>query len=219
MSERRINLEQLPATLLGGDGRPFSVRERIEDTEHNVEDLLLCLQALRADDVPSISWNWDENAWHPDAPRDEHYPQYFVRETNATSADYHILWSAPLCRRDASRDWRDGERYFQGVGRQVLLFDYRLQVDRGAGANVSSTDGRLAHDSLRVAAGMHEGEPLREAFASSQGNKIKVDAPLLMTLVRWIDELKDYLRLEKQVLATLERRANRHADLNLHSNE
>ena len=40
-----------------------------------------------------------------------------------------------------------------------------------------------------------------------------------MTLAQWIDELKEYLKLEKQVLAVLERCANRHADLNLHSNE
>lgn len=218
MSVRRISLDQLPSELLGGDGRPFSVRDRIEDTEHNVEDLLLCLQALRADDVPSISWNWDENAWHPDAPRDEHYPQYFASETGAASADYHAIWSAPLCRRDASREWQDGDRYLHGVGRQVLLFDYRMRVAREAGQG-SSAAGRLAHDSLRVVVGMHEGESLREAFASAQGNKIKVDAPLLMTLVRWIDELKEYLKLEKQVFAALERRANRHADLNLHSNE
>lgn len=218
MSERRITLEQLPATLLGGDGQSFSVRERLEDTEHNVEDLLLSLQSLRTDDVPSISWNWDENAWHPDAPRDEHYPQYFVRETGAASADYHAIWSAPLCRRDAAREWHDGERYLQGAGRQVLLFDYRMRVALNAGPRAAAP-GQLAHDSLRVAVGMHEGEPLREAFASTQGNKIKVDAPLLMTLARWIDELKDYLKLEKQVLAALERRANRHADLNLHSND
>jgi len=218
MGVRRISLDQLPSELLGSDGQPFSVRDRVEDTEHNVEDLLLCLQSLRTDDVPSISWNWDENAWHPDAPRDEHYPQYFASDSGAASADYHAIWSAPLCRRDAAREWHDGERYLHGVGRQVLLFDYRLRVAREPGQPASAA-GVLAHDSLRVVVGMHEGTPLREAFASAQGNKIKVDAPLLMTLARWIDELKDYLKLEKQVLAALDRRANRHADLNLHSNE
>jgi hypothetical protein len=208
-------LDQLPATLLGGDGAPFSVRDRIEETEHNVEDLLLCLQALRADDVPSISWNWNENAWHPDTLPDEHYPQYFLRETDAPGADYHAIWSAPLCRRDPNRPWHDGERYLQGRGRQVLLFDYRITV----AADGAPGPARLAHDSIRVVLAAHEDAPVVEAFASLQGNKIAVDAPLLISLVRQIDALKDYLRLEKQVLAALERRANRHADLNLHSNE
>lgn len=215
MSCRRIPLDQLPPTLLAGDGAPFSVRDRIEETEHNVEDLLLCLQALRADDVPSISWNWNENAWHPDTLPDEHYPQYFVRETGASGADYHAIWSAPICRRDPTCPWHDGERYLQGRGRQVLLFDYRMTV----AADGAKGAARLAHDSIRVVLAAHEDAPLNEAFASTQGNKIAVTAPLLISLVRQIDALKDYLRLEKQVLAALERRANRHADLNLHSNE
>jgi hypothetical protein len=60
---------------------------------------------------------------------------------------------------------------------------------------------------------------LRQAYASAQGNRIKVDAPLLAALSQWIDELKQYLRLERQVLDVLERRAQRHSDRNLHSNE
>jgi hypothetical protein len=103
----------------------------------------------------------------------------------------------------------------QGRGRQVLLFDYRMTVA------VDATKGppRLTHDAIRVVLAAHEDAPLSEAFASTQGNKIAVTAPLLISLVRQIDALKEYLRLEKQVLAALERRANRHADLNLHSNE
>ncbi len=218
MPYRRITLDQLPPAMLAGGGEPFSVRDRLEETEHNVEDLLLCLQALRADDVPSISWNWDENAWHPDSPSDEHYPQYFSRDINHDNIECHVIWSAPLCRRDPTRQWHDGERYLQGLGRQVLLFDYQLQATM-PGEQDSAAPPRLIHDSLTVVVGMYEETPLRRAFASESGNKIKVELQLLIKLMQWIDELKDYLRLEKQALAALERRAKRHADLNLHSNE
>ncbi len=218
MSYRRTTLDQIPATMLDAAGQPFSLRDRLEETEHNVEDLLLCLQSLRADDVPSMHWNWAENAWHPESASDEHYPQYFVRNVDHESAEYHALWSVPLCRRLPTQEWRDGERYLQGVSRQALLFDYRLQ-STGDGAKEAKLPARLIHDSLSVVVGMHEKTPPRRAFASVSGNKIKIDVPLLIKLMQWIDELKEYLRLEKQALAALERRANRHADLNLHSNE
>jgi hypothetical protein len=60
---------------------------------------------------------------------------------------------------------------------------------------------------------------LRQVFASAQGNRIKVDAPLLVALSQWIDELKQFLKLERQVLEVLDRRAQRHSDRNLHTNE
>ena len=216
MNYRRIALEQMPGTLRDASGNSLSMRERVEETEHNVEDLLLCMQAMRVDDVPPISWDWEENAWHPEHLSDEHYPQFFQAESAGPGAEYHVIWSAPLCKRTMAREWHDAQNYLQGRGRQVLVFDYRLQLAGGA----SATDvPAIARDSISVVMGMHEGAPLRTAFASTRGNKLRVDAPLLVTLTQWIDELKEFLRLEKQVLAVLERRAQRHEHLNLHTNE
>ena len=214
MNHQRIPFEQLPLTILDQQGQALSLREHLEETEHNVEDVLLCLQALRVEDVPAITWNWEENARHPELLDDEHYPQYFRLQISPHSARYHAIWSVPLCKRDVSTVWRDGERYLQGHGRQVLVFDYKLELD-------SSADGdqRLTHDSIRVAMGLHDATPLRQAFASARGNRIKVDAPLLVAICQWIDELKAYLPLERQVASVLQRRAQRHEELNLHTNE
>lgn len=216
MSHRRIHLTDLPVTLTDADGQVFSLRDRLEQTEHNVEDLLLCLQAMRVDDVPAISWSWDENAWHPELIPDEHYPQYFSCETGSAAVEYHVIWSAPLAKR-GHREWHDAERYLSGTGRQVLLFDYRLDVQRAAAGD--NAPPRLTCDSIHVVVAMHEAAPLRTAYASTRGNKIKVDVPLLVTLAQWIDELKAYLPLEQQARHVLARRAGRHEDLNLHSNE
>lgn len=213
MTYQRIPLERLPAAAADGEGAVFSLREHLEETEHNVEDVLLCLQALRVEDVPPITWSWEENAWHPEFVDDEHYPQYFVQDLGAASNRYHVIWSAPLCKRDPNTVWRDGERYLQGHGRQVLVFDYKLELVR------SGETHRLTHDSIRVVMGLHEAAPLRQAYASAHGNRIKVDAPLLVALSQWIDELKQFLKMERQVLDVLQRRAGRHADRNLHTNE
>lgn len=226
MSHRRIHLSELPAMLIDAEGQTLSVRDRLEQTEHNVEDLLLCLQAMRVDDVPAISWSWDENAWHPELIPDEHYPQYFACDTGPMTVEYHAIWSAPLGKR-GRREWHDGERYLSGTGRQVLLFDYRLDVDRAGGREGSASDSstsdaappRLTCDSMQVVVAMHEAAPLRTAYSTARGNKIKVDVPLLVTLAQWIDELKAYLPLEQQARHVLARRAGRHEDLNLHSNE
>lgn len=213
MAYQRIPLEALPSAVVDGQAAALSLREHLEDTEHNVEDVLLCLQALRVDDVPAITWSWEENAWQPEFLDDEHYPQYFMQEVGADSRRYHVIWSVPLCKRDLGTIWRDGERYLQGHGRQVLLFDYKLDL-------APSAEGlRLTHDSVRVVMGLHEAAPLRQAFASAQGNRIKVDAPLLVALCEWIDELKQFLKLERQVLDVLHRRTQRHSDHNLHTNE
>lgn len=212
MNYQRVGLEQLPAAI-DVAGTRFSLREHLEETEHNVEDVLLCMQALRVDDVPSITWSWDENAWHPEFLEDEHYPQYFRKVIEPGIDRYHAIWSVPLCKRDPATLWHDGERYLQGRGRQVLLFDYRLEL------NTAGDAPHLIHDSIRVVVGLDDHEPLRQAFASGAGNRIRVDAPLLVTLCRWIDELKRFLVLERQVADVLGRRAQRHEDLNLHTNE
>lgn len=216
MNYRRIGLDQIPATMLDTAGQTISLREHIEETEHNVEDLLLCMQAMRADDVPSISWSWDENAWHPEHINDEHYPQCFLSDVSPPGGDYHVIWSAPICERPTNREWHDALNYLEGRGRQVLLFDYQMRL---LSDDAAARAPALAHDSISVVVGMHEGAPLRTAFASAQGNKLRVDAPLLVRLTQWIDELKEYLRLEKQVTSVLQRRAQRHEHLNLHSNE
>ncbi|HVX13237.1 MAG TPA: hypothetical protein VHC22_18780 [Pirellulales bacterium] len=213
MSYQRIPLERLPSTIIDGEGVAISLRQHLEETEHNVEDVLLCLQAMRVEDVPAIGWSWEENAWHPEFLDDEHYPQYFVQEVGPETTRYHAIWSVPLCKREVNTIWRDGERYLQGHGRQVLVFDYKLELAR------SGETDRLTHDSIRVVMGLHEAAPLRQAYASAQGNRIKVDSPLLVALSLWIDELKDFLKLERQVLDVLERRAQRHSDRNLHTNE
>jgi hypothetical protein len=218
--------------LADAEGHVFSLRDRLEQTEHNVEDLLLCLQAMRVDDVPAMSWSWDENAWHPESIPDEHYPQYFACDTGPSTVEYHVIWSAPLGKR-GHREWHDAERYLAGTGRQVLLFDYRLDVNRAAerdqaiaggqaaGNQAAADDSplRLTCDSIHVVVAMYEAAPLRTAYASERGNKIKVDVPLLVTLAQWIDELKAYLPLEQQARSVIARRAGRHEDLNLHSNE
>jgi hypothetical protein len=213
MSHQRIPFEQLPATMLDGQGAAISLREHLEETEHNVEDVLLCLQALRVEDVPAITWSWEENAWHPEFLDDEHYPQYFVQEIGPNSSRYHAIWSVPLCKRDLNTIWRDGQRYLEGHGRQVLGLDYKLELAQ------SGTEYRLTHDSMRIVMGLLEATPLRQAFASAHGNRIKVDAPLLVALIQWIDELKQLLKTERQVLDVLQRRAQRHSDRNLHTNE
>jgi hypothetical protein len=214
MTHERIPFEQLPATMVDGQGQVVPLRDHLEETEHNVEDVLLCLQALRVEDVPAITWSWEENAWHPELLDDEHYPQYFSQRISPECTRYHIIWSVPLCKRDVSTVWRDGARYLQGQGRQVLVFDYKLEL------NLSATGERqLTHDSIRVTMGLYESTPLRQAFASAHGNRIKVNAPLLVTLCQWIDELKQYLPLERQVANVLDRRARRQDELNLHSNE
>ncbi|HET6880272.1 MAG TPA: hypothetical protein VFI31_08960 [Pirellulales bacterium] len=213
MAYQRIPLEALPPTVVNGVGTAFSLRQHLEETEHNVEDVLLCLQALRVEDVPPITWSWEENAWHPEFLDDEHYPQYFLQDLGPGASRYHTIWSVPLCRRDPNTIWRDGERYLAGHGRQVLIFDYKLEL---AQANEVL---HLTHDSIRVVMGLHEAAPLRQAFASAHGNRIKVDAPLLVTLSQWIDELKHFLKLERQVLDVLQRRSQRHSDRNLHTNE
>lgn len=214
MNHQRIPFEQLPLTIVDQQGQALSLREHLEETEHNVEDVLLCLQALRVDDVPAITWSWEENAWHPELLDDEHYPQYFRQAISAECTRYHTIWSVPLCKRDVSTVWRDGERYLQGHGRQVLVFDYKLELNTTA-----TGEHPLSHDSMRVTMGLHESTPLRQAFASAHGNRIKVDAPLLVTLCQWIDELKHYLPLERQVATVLDRRARRQDELNLHTNE
>ena len=213
MTYQRVPFERLPGTVFDGEGVALSMREHLEETEHNVEDVLLCLQALRVEDVPAITWSWEENAWHPEFLDDEHYPQYFVQEIGPDCSRYHALWTAPLCKRDPSTTWRDGDRYLQGHGRQVLVFDYKLELAR------SGDEYRLTHDSIRVVMGLHEAAPLRQAYASAHGNRIKVDAPLLVALSQWIDELKHFLKLERQVLDVLDRRSQRHSDRNLHTNE
>lgn len=216
MNYRRIGLDQMPAALRDAAGQTLAMRARLEETEHNVEDLLLCMQALRADDVPPMSWSWNENAWHPEHVNDEHYPQYFLSQAAPPVSQYHAIWSAPLCKRSPAREWHDAPSYLEGRGRQVLLFDYQMHLVAGEAA---SDPPVLVHDSICVVMGMHEGMPPRTAFASTQGNKLRVDVPLLVRLTQWIDELKEYLRLEKQVASVLERRAQRHERHNLHTNE
>ncbi len=218
MNYRRTTLDQIPVTMLDAAGQAFAVRDRLEATEHNVEDLLLCLQSLRPDDVPAMHWNWDENAWHPESLPEEQYPQCFARHVDHDSAEYHAIWSAPICGRDPTRPWRDGERYLEGVGRQSLLFDYRFEASLDSSGG-GAAPARLLYDSLSVVVAMHEETPLRRAFASGSGNKLKVDLQLLIKLMQWIDELNAYLRLEQQALGALERRAARHADHNLHTND
>ncbi|HEX7378277.1 MAG TPA: hypothetical protein VF278_14260 [Pirellulales bacterium] len=213
MAYQRLGLEALPATIIDGQGAAMSLREHLEDTEHNVEDVLLCLQALRVDDVPAITWSWEENAWQPEFLDDEHYPQYFMQDLGPDGRRYHVIWSAPLCKRDLNTIWRDGERYLQGHGRQVLVFDYKLELSPSAAGLC------LTHDCVRVVMGLHDAAPLRQAFASVAGNRIKVDAPLLVNLCQWIDELKQFLKLERQVLDVLERRNQRRSEHNLHTNE
>lgn len=213
MIYQRVPLERLPTTVVDGQGIAFPLRQHLEETEHNVEDVLLCMQALRVDDVPPITWSWKENAWHPEFVDDEHYPQYFTQDLGAAVSRYHAIWSVPLCKRDPNTVWRDGERYLQGHGRQVLVFDYKLELAE------SGETHRLTHDSIRVVLGPHEAAPLRQAYASAAGNRIRVDAPLLATLCQWIDDLKQFLKIERQVNDVLQRRAQRHADRNLHSNE
>ena len=179
MSVRRFSLDQLPSELLGGDNRPFSVRERIEDTEHNVEDLLLCLQSLRTDDVPSISWNWDENAWHPDAPRDEHYPQYFAGETGAASATITPSGRRPCAAATPPANGTTANAICKASGGRCCCSTIACG-SREKRANRRRRPAGWSTTRLRVVVGMHEGTPLREAFASArrqqdQGRRAAVD--------------------------------------------
>ena len=73
------------------------------------------------------------------------------------------IWSVPLCKREVNTIWRDGERYLKGHGRQVLVFDYKLELAR------SGETDRLTHDSIRVVMGLHEAAPLRLARRGVEG--------------------------------------------------
>lgn len=212
MNHERIRLEELPAALVDRRGMRLATRERIADTEHNVEDLLLCLEALRPDDVPHVAWDWAQQAWQPELVSHEHYPQAYAHQTPSGGVDYHIVWSVPICRRDPAREWHDGQRYFQGTGRQVLLFEHRLATEPG-------DPPRLLAEGISAAVAVHEGVPLERVWTNDAGNTIRVDAPLLIRLAEIIDGLKGYLALEKQVLGVLERRARRIKERDLHQND
>ncbi len=227
MNHQRMRLDQLPTHLIDRSNSVVTARSLVEETEHNIEDLLLCLEALRGEDVPHIGWDWNEKQWQPELISNDDYPQCYRHLTPGGGIDYHVIWSVPLCRRDQTRDWRDAERYFQGIGRQVLLFEYKLSTDPvdgpvpGLRAAASLTDrpARMLGDSLSVSLGLYEGVPLRRVTSSESGNKIKVDLPLLISLAESIDGLKNYLALEKQAVAVLQRRSQRLKERDLHTNE
>ena len=227
MNHQRLRLDHLPTELIDASQNAVTARSLVEATEHNIEDLLLCLEALRSDDVPHIGWDWEENQWQPELVSQDHYPQCYRHATPGGGIDYHVIWSVPLCRRDPAIDWRDAERYFQGSGRQVLLFEYMLSTepvddtvaDLGAAASGSELPARLLGDSISVWLGLHEGVPLQRVTAIEAGNKIKVDLPLLVSLAESIDALKSYLALEKQATAVLQRRMQRLKERDLHTNE
>ncbi len=194
----------------------MAARPLVAATEHNIEDLLLCLEGMRSEDVPHMNWDWDRNQWQPDLLRDDHYPQCYKHDTPSGGADFHILWSVPLCGRSQQRDWNDAEHYFRGQGRQALIFDYQLST---AATRPGGLPPRLLADSISVSLAMVEGTPLRKLVKAESGNKIRVDMPLLIEIARTIDELKAYLALERQALEVLHRRSHRDADRALHTNE
>jgi hypothetical protein len=201
-----MRLDELPAHLIDASENVVTARSLVEETEHNVEDL-------------------------PELVSDDQYPQCY-RHATPSGNDYYVIWSVPLCRRDQRLDWRDAERYFLGIGRQALLFEYKLATEpadapspgpetAAAATDTAATDppARLLGDSLKVSLGLHEGVPLQRVTCSETGNKIKVDLPLLVSLAESIDKLKSYLVLEKQASAVLQRRGQRLAEFDLHTNE
>lgn len=217
MHYERVRLDQLPPELVDEHGTVVAARSRIADTEHNVEDLLLCLEALRPQDVPHVVWDWEQNQWQPELANLEHYPQAYAHRTPDGGVDYYVIWAVPICRRDPHRHWQDGQQYFAGTGRQALIFEYRLATEPGDDPQLDPP--RLVAEGLSVAFASHEKAPLARVWTNQAGNSIRVDAPLLVSLVESLDDLKHYLAQEKQVLDVLHRRSQRIKERDLHTNE
>jgi hypothetical protein len=203
---KRLKLSELPAV----------VRSRAEATEHNLEDLLLCMNSMRPKDVLSMHWNWEEAEWQPALiDEDEHYPQCFATEGEYSTEldhdepplDYQILWSVPLCGRDQSKHWHDIRGFRTGYVRQALIFDYDISASR-----------QVDEERLTIWFGSTESIPLVKIYASDD-NRIVVDADLLIALSQEIDDLNEYLALEKRALEVLHLRENRHAEMDVHTNE
>lgn len=216
MNHELVRLDQLPPELVDEQETVLATRARIADTEHNIEDLLLCLEALRPDDVPHVYWDWEQNEWQPELVNHEHYPQAYAHRTPGGGVDYHIVWSVPICRRDPTRTWNDGQHYFAGTGRQALLFEYRLATEPAAEPDASPP--RLLAESIHISLALHEQVELKPVWSNHAGNTIRVDASLLLGLIESIDALKHFLALEKQVLGVLQRRSQRLKERDLHQN-
>src|SRR5271168_2226501 len=123
---------------------PDSVRRQVEATENNIEDLLLCLNGMRPDDVPSMHWSWDEEEWQPAlVDEDEYYPQCYEVQGDSigpgsmqgTPLEYQILWSVPVCGRDQAKHWCDIQHFREGSVRQAIVFDYDVSRPKIAEEN------------------------------------------------------------------------------------
>jgi hypothetical protein len=199
---------------------PEAVRRQVEATEHNIEDLLLCMNGMRPDDVPSMHWNWDEEEWQPAlVEEDEYYPQCYEVQNDSIGPgsaqekplDYQILWSVPVCGRDGSKHWCDIQHFREGSVRQAVVFDYDISCPRTA--NEACGEQRLT-----VWFGTTERAPLLKVY-SSDDNRIAIDVDILIYLAKQLDDLRDYLKLERQAEGILEVRAQRIKEMDLHTND
>ncbi len=207
---KRIKLSELPE----------AVRLQVEATEHNIEDLLLCLHGMRSDDVPSMHWNWDEEEWQPAlVDEDEHYPQCYEVEGDSIGPgdvqekplDFQILWSVPVCGRDQAKHWHDIQHFRTGSVRQAIVFDYDISKPR-AGQKISE------EHRLTVWFGATEKTPLFKVYASDD-NRIAIDVELLTGLAKQLDDLRAYLKLERQAEEILQVRAQRTEEMDVHTND
>jgi hypothetical protein len=199
---------------------PDPVRRQVEATEHNIEDLLLCLNGLRSDDVPSMHWNWEEEEWQPAlVDEDEYYPQCYEvlgdsigpGSVQEKPLDYQILWSVPICGRDGSKHWHDIQKFREGCVRQAIVFDYDISRPRTAGET-------CREERLTIWFGATERAPLLKVYASND-NRIAVDLDMLIGLAKQLDDLRAYLKLERQAEEILHVRAQRVAEMDVHTND
>jgi hypothetical protein len=199
---------------------PESVRRQVEATEHNIEDLLLCLNGMRPDDVPSMHWSWDEREWQPAlVDEDEYYPQCYEvlgdsigpGSVQEKPLDYQILWSVPVCGRDGEKHWHDIQRFREGSVRQAIVFDYDVAAPKSA-------DEACGEQRLTVWFGTTERLPLIKVCASDD-NRIPVDLDLLISMATQLDDLRAYLKIERQAQEILQVRAQRTEEMDLHTNE
>jgi hypothetical protein len=199
---------------------PEGVRRQVEATEHNIEDFLLCLNGMRPDDVPSMHWSWDEKEWQPAlVDEDEYYPQCYLVQGDSIGPgsvqekplDYQILWSVPVCGRDGSKHWHDIQHFREGSVRQAIVFDY--DVSNSPAEQQASSEQRLT-----IWFGTTERTPLVKIFAGHD-NRILIDADLLIGMSQRLDDLRVYLRVERQAEEILQVRAGRVDSMDLHTND
>jgi hypothetical protein len=188
---------------------PDPLQRLVEQTEHNIEQLLLHLHALCPDDVPAIKWEGDQ--WQPDLLNDDIYPQFHRAEDfenqekggdHPETERYEVLWALPLCGRDQTKHWHDKIGLANGTASKVLLFHYEFTVTRA--------DKILQSSLLECFVGVYEGYQghsgsVVRTWQNSHDNTVPIAPALLVTLVEHIENLRHHIEIEKRVAKVIRR--------------